>query len=211
LVLRERRVIIDKKFSVILFDLGDVLIECGSYSKMLEWQNWTKELSELEAKWSESFAMSEYQRGAISTKEFLAAVIEELDLTVNAARFIREFRLIPKCFYPGAEIVLKELRKKYITACLSNTNELHWNKLCSVDKIDKQFTRCFPSHLIHKLKPDKDAYSYVTKALGVTPSQIVFFDDKAKNVEAAKEIGINAFKTENFKEVCDQLNELGIL
>jgi putative hydrolase of the HAD superfamily len=196
---------------VVLFDLGNVLIECGSYSKMLEWQSWTKKLSKLEEKWSESFAMQEYQRGAISTKEFVTTIIDELDLTVNVARFIREFRLIPKGFYPGTELILKELGKKYITACLSNTNELHWNKLCSVDKIEKQFTRCFPSHLIHELKPEKDSYLYVIKALGVTPSKIVFFDDRGENVDAAKELGINAFKTENFEEVCFQLKELDIL
>ncbi len=209
--LRKRRTIIESNYSVIMFDLGGVLIDCGPFSKMVGWANWTNEPSELETRWLDSAAMTEYQSGNISTKEFIPKIVDELDLAVNTARFIKEFRLIPKGFYPGAEIVLKKLRKKYVTVCLSNTNELHWNKMCSVNKLEEQFTRCFPSHQLHMLKPDKEIYSYVIGQLNVKPSQIVFFDDRGENIETAKELGINAIKTEGLEDVCSELNKLGIM
>lgn len=147
----------------------------------------------------------------IGTKEFVETVISELDLTVSVSRFLREFRLLPKGFYPGADVVLKELSRNYITASLSNTNELHWNKLCGVNKLEKYIKCNFPSHVMHKVKPEKDAYIYVIKALGVSPGVIAFFDDRDENVAAAKETGIDAFKTNGFTELCDCMHKLEIM
>jgi glucose-1-phosphatase len=196
---------------VLLFDLGGVLIDCADFKKLLEWESWTKKLSELEEKSMESGTSERYSRGAIGTKEFVETTISELDLTVSVSRFLREFRLLPKGFYPGADVLLKELSRNYITACLSNTNELHWNKLCGVNKLEKYFKFNFPSHLIHKVKPQKGAFTYVVKALSVEPGAIAFFDDRDDNVAAAKEVGIDAYKTAGITELCDCIRELGIL
>ena len=196
---------------MLLFDLGGVLIDCENFKKILQWENWTQELSELENKLIESGTNERYQRGKIGTKEFVETTISELDLTVSVSRFLREFRLLPKGFYPGADVLLKELSRNYITACLSNTNELHWNKLCGVNKIEKCFKFSFPSHIIHKVKPEKAAYTYVVKALGVEPGAIAFFDDREENVAAAKKVGIDAFKTAGITELCDCISKLGIL
>jgi glucose-1-phosphatase len=194
-----------------LFDLGHVLIDSADFSKILEWESWTDQLSEVEKRYMESDYVRDYQKGIIGTKEYVEAIISELDLTVNVSRFLREFRLLPRGFYPGAEALLKRLSHNYTTACLSNTNEMHWNKLCDVDKLDKYFKVRFPSHMIHEIKPEKEAYTYVIDALGVDPGAIAFFDDRIENVEAAKDTGIDAYTTNGFKELCDCISELGIL
>jgi glucose-1-phosphatase len=194
-----------------MFDLGGVLIKCADFNKMLEWQNWSTDLSEIRRRWYASDTIINYQRGAISTKEFAETVISEFELTVNISRFFREFRLLPTGFYPGADVVLKQLSRNYVTACLSNTNELHWNKLCSVNKLEKYFKYCYPSHLINKVKPEKGAYTYALTALGVTSGEVAFFDDNKENVDAAKEAGIDAFLTDGFEELCEKLKELEII
>lgn len=196
---------------MLLFDLGGVLIDCADFKKLLEWEDWTKQLSEIEKKSMESVTNRSYQRGTIGTKEFVETIISELDLTVSVSRFLREFRLLPKGFYPGADVLLTGLSRNYITACLSNTNEIHWNKLCGVNNLEKYFKFSFPSHIIHKVKPEKAAYAYVIKALGVEPGDIAFFDDRDENVAAAKKIGIDAYKTEGIAELCDCITQLGIL
>lgn len=207
----KRRAIINRKYKVLLFDLGGVLIDCADFSKILEWENWTDDLSEIEEKWRGSDKIRNYQRGTIGTREFVEGVISEFDLTVNISRFLREFRLLPRGFYPGADVLLKELSKNYVTACLSNTNELHWNKLCDVNKLDKQFRFCFASHQIHKMKPDRAAYTHVVKALGVEPGAVAFFDDRAENVAAAKKLGIDAYTTKGMTELCDCIGKLKLI
>lgn len=193
-----------------MFDLGGVLIECSPFTKLLEWQNWTSDVQEVRQKWSKSKAFCDYQLGKIGTKEFVESIIGEFELNVSIVRFIREFRLIPKGFLPGAEELLRSLNRKYTTACFSNTNEVHWNKLCGVNKLDKRFKKCFASHMIHKAKPDKEAFIYVINQLNVLPQEIAFFDDRQENIDAARDIGIDAYLASGFEEVKGRVKELGL-
>lgn len=206
-----RRFTINRKYSVLLFDLGGVLIDCNEFTKLLEWQTWTEDKQELDRKWQESKAVREYRLGSISTKEFYDQITSEFALNVGVARFLKEFRLLPKGFYPGAQELLKKISRNYMTIALSNTNEVHWNKLCDVDSIEKYFTKCYPSHLIHKIKPDDSAFNYVLKALKTDPSNIAFFDDREENADTARKLGIDAFVTKGFEELCEKLSELSIL
>lgn len=193
-----------------MFDLGGVLIECSPFTKLLEWQSWTNDVQEIRQKWSKSKAFYNYQLGTIGTKEFVESIIGEFELSVSIVRFIRDFRLIPKGFFSGAEELLKHLNKKYTTVCFSNTNEVHWNKLCGVNKLDKKFKKSFASHIIHKAKPDEEAFRYVVDQLKVKPQEIVFFDDREENINAAREIGINAYLTNGFEEVKNRVKEIGL-
>lgn len=88
---------------------------------------------------------------------------------------------------------------------------MHWNKLCSVNKLDKYFKFKFPSHITHEIKPEKDAYLNVINTLGVDPGSIAFFDDIEENVIAAKEVGIDAYWTNGLKQLCDCISQLEIL
>jgi glucose-1-phosphatase len=195
---------------VLLFDLGGVVIDCAEFTKILEWQNWTNRISDIEEKWESSETVERYRKGEISTKEFAETIIMELDLTVNISRFLREFRLLPKGFYPGADDLLKKLSSNYLIACISNTNEMHWNKLCSVNRLEKFFKFSFPSHLIHIVKPDDAAFACAISALKVNPEEIAFFDNRQENVDAALKAGMVAFKTDGFGETCGRLHELEV-
>lgn len=195
---------------MLLFDLGGVVIDCAKFTKILEWQSWTTRISDIEDKWESSETVERYRKGEISTKEFAETIIMELDLTVNISRFLREFRLLPKGFYPGADDLLKKLSSNYMVACLSNTNEMHWNKLCAVNRLEKIFKFSYPSHLIHKVKPEDEAFACAITALHAKPQEIAYFDDRPENVEAARKAGMEAYKTDGFGELCGQLHELEI-
>lgn len=202
---------LNNKYRVLLFDLGGVVIDTVPFAKLLEWQSWTKDAQELEQKWSESLTAREYEEGRISTKEFVERITDEFELDVSVARFLREYRLIPKGFYPGAPELLDELGKTYTVACFSNTNELHWNKICDVDKLEQHFARRFASHVLHESKPHEEAYRHVLRDLKCPAGAVAFFDDRADNVAAAKQLGIDAHQTRGFEALRAKLAELGIL
>ena len=50
----------------------------------------------------------------------------------------------------------------------------------------------FPSYKMGRLKPDEIIYRDVKNSLGCNYDEILFIDDKLKNVEAAKNLGIHA-------------------
>lgn len=54
------------------------------------------------------------------------------------------------------------------------------------------FEQRFFSCELRRIKPEPEAYEEVVRALGAQPSEIVFFDDRPPNVEAARRLGIQA-------------------
>lgn len=54
------------------------------------------------------------------------------------------------------------------------------------------FERRFFSCRLHRIKPEPEAYKEVIEGLGAQPADIVFFDDRGANVEAAERMGIRA-------------------
>jgi putative hydrolase of the HAD superfamily len=95
--------------------------------------------------------------------------------------------------YDGAAVLLDDLRAAGVaTACLSNTNANHWRLMhgpgpaqLPLEKLNHRFA----SHLLGLRKPDERIYAHVEQATGVTPAQIVFFDDIEENVAAAQRRG----------------------
>jgi len=99
--------------------------------------------------------------------------------------------------YPGALDLLDELRAAgYKTACLSNTNVLHWQNMCDPNHpawlpFDK-FDFAFGSQQIGHRKPADEIYKHVEQVTGYSGPQILFFDDIEENIVAAKRSGWTA-------------------
>jgi putative hydrolase of the HAD superfamily len=96
--------------------------------------------------------------------------------------------------YEGAAEVVRDLRSVGVTtACLSNTNVLHWRIMndptdphyAVLSALDYQFA----SHLIGARKPDERAYEHVERETRTPARAILFFDDVEENVEAARRRG----------------------
>lgn len=64
--------------------------------------------------------------------------------------------------------------------CLSDT--------LVVDDFDKRF--CFMSYQMHLLKPDVRIFETLLKELKCQANEVIFVDDKKKNVDAASSLGI---------------------
>lgn len=96
--------------------------------------------------------------------------------------------------FHGACELLDELSAAGVTtACLSNTNAEHWGVL--TDPADPhgpvlaRLDHRFASHLVRARKPDAAIYEHLERETGARPADIVFFDDLAENVEAARRRG----------------------
>jgi glucose-1-phosphatase len=97
--------------------------------------------------------------------------------------------------------LLKDLKSKYNVYLLSNTNEIHLNWVRRdlrrnhhvVDFEKVFFHKAYYSHELGMRKPNKDIFEFVISDAGIVPSETVFIDDNAANIETAKTLGFNAF------------------
>ena len=139
--------------------------------------------------------MHKYERGHISSEEYFRGVDECLK-GITAEQFTGAFDAWLREMYEGAEKLIEELNAKGVmTACLSNTNDRHWQALAGGKEIYRPLGKLkhrFASHQIREAKPDVAAYKAVEKQLGLRGEEILFFDDLEPNILGARAAGWNA-------------------
>lgn len=59
-------------------------------------------------------------------------------------------------------------------------------------------------------KPFRKIYEIILDRYDLAPENCVFIDDSIRNVEAAKELGINAIQFKNSRQLTNELNYLGV-
>ena len=79
------------------------------------------------------------------------------------------------------------------------------------DHIHPLFDTVVFSSMVGTEKPEAKIYELLIKELGVSPGEVIFFDDRIENVEAAKEFGINAFQVTEAKDMRNILVDNEIL
>ena len=131
-------------------------------------------------------------------------MVREFDLPIDSTRFLEAFAGWPKGFYAGAEATLARLRTDHTVCCLSNSNAVHWT-----DAVTSHFDYAFSSHLIGHIKPDASAFTFVLEEIGVAAHRVFFFDDAKVNVDAARDVGLNAHHTVGFPQLASTLARLG--
>jgi glucose-1-phosphatase len=198
-------------FDLLLFDLGGVLVENGGTEPLSAWLPSPPPPETIMDRWLMSPTVRKFENGQISPEEFAIKIVREWELPLSPAQFLNDFSLWASKFYPGAAILLHRLRSRYNLACLSNTNVLHWQRGCTVMKIDRFFDYTFVSCETGLLKPDNEAFLYVVRQTGFSPDRILLLDDSQRNVDSAASIGMVARRTLGIQGANSALREFSIL
>jgi putative hydrolase of the HAD superfamily len=194
----------------ILFDLGGVLIELAGVERMLAWSPSLGTTEELWRRWLGSPAVRAYETGRSDRDAFARAIVGEFALPVGPDAFLAEFEHWPRALHPGARDLLASLDGRYLTASLSNTNELHWSRFERDWNLPAMFHRNYPSYAVGKLKPDADYFEHVLDDLGIARERALFVDDNRINVEAARAVGLHARLAPSLRAMPAILDEFGI-
>ena len=200
--------------SFIYFDLGNVLVnfdhhrgarqmaEVAGVSKRLVWEIVFESDLELE-----------YERGAITTREFYEMFCARTGARPDYAALLLAAADI---FELNENIVplVAELRDRgNRLGVLSNTNESHWDFIADgrFPIVQDYFERYALSHEMRSAKPDLAAYRIAAELAGVAPEEVFFTDDRLENVAAARNAGFDAVQFVGVEALRDELNARGIL
>jgi glucose-1-phosphatase len=197
--------------SLLLFDVGGVLVQLRGVETMMTWLGGRVSTEEMWRMWLQSKPVREFETGRIGADEFAAGVISEFRLPVNSQQFIASFTDWPTNLYPGTLEMLARIPSSFKRALLSNSNSLHWNRVTIDMKLGAAFEHQFVSHLTGRIKPDLDAFEQVADSLGVTPQQVLFLDDNMLNIEAARHFGMHAVRVQGIEETKELLLKLGMI
>jgi glucose-1-phosphatase len=195
---------------VLLFDLGGVLVEFDGITPLLGLTHDRLTREEARRFWLLSPSVRRFEIGRCTPEEFARGAIAELGLKVAPDSFLQQFLSWDRGPMEGALELLDALKPRYLLACLSNNNELHWARLRAETGLAERFHRCYLSHEIGLMKPDREAYDYVVRDLAVDPARILFLDDNPECVEAAQSVGLTAREVRGVEEVRAVLASLGL-
>jgi putative hydrolase of the HAD superfamily len=194
--------------TVLLFDLGGVLVESVGYERFNALLPAPIDREELKTQWLRSPAVRAFETGSCSAEAFAAAVVAEYRLPLCPEEFLQAFTTWPQGFYPGAEELLAQLRSRYKVACLSNSNAIHWQRFGG---FADHFHISMSSHLLGIVKPDAACFARALRECDVEAKDTAFFDDSITNVEAARKFGLRTFHVNGLEEVRQALASEGWL
>ena len=202
----------DKKYSVIVSDLGNVILPFDYNIAINKFEKIEKGLGEQFNNFVKSNYKShrENERGDITSGEFIRIMVRALDYKVSEEEFCN---IYSKIFIVNEPLVslLAELHKKYKLVLLSNTNKVHrdygWGDLLFLQYFDKLIL----SYEVHAVKPEPEIFKAVEEFTQVSPENHLFIDDIAEYAEAAKKMGWDAIQYINFNQLSEELTKRKIL
>ena len=194
---------------VLLFDLGGVIVRWTGMEALSQMTGLKRE--KIAEKFSGPSVFSDYELGLCNDDTFIQTLITDFDLKISPERIKTLWQEWVGETYPGTKEALIALKENHTIACLSNTNALHWAWLPRHLVIENYFDYGFASHLLAAAKPDDKSYQICIEKMGVTQSDIWFFDDTLANVDAAMTLGIRAFHVDRAVGVLPVLKDLKLL
>jgi len=181
----------------VIFDLGNVLIDFDygrAAARIFKFTRKTPE--ELLRFFFESDIPPLFEAGGISPQDFFLKVKEEIGLDLGFEDFVPIWNEIFFLSEKNDRVneIVRNLKKRYKLAFLSNINILHLNyirrKFPSVlNEFDYRFSSCE----LRFIKPQEDIYRKALSELGVKPQEAFYTDDRDELVEGAARLGIKGF------------------
>ena len=115
--------------------------------------------------------------------------------------------LINKLYKVRDKDIFKKIKDKYSNIkIIIATNHLSFVKNFINKSLDGNYLDdLIISAEIHKIKPNSDFYEYLLDKFDINPSELLFLDDNADNVEGAKKLGIKTIKVEKNMNLLEKI------
>lgn len=159
-----------------------------------------------------------FECGEIDADTFLNSIIKSAKKPISKNQIIDAWNAMLLDF-PIAHIeLLINLKSKYRTFLLSNTNIIH--QIAFEENMKKQgieysmhdlFEQVWYSHTIHMRKPHVATYKAVLEMAQINANETIFLDDKLENIEGAQKAGLHTIHITETIKTLDVFNSDGTI
>lgn len=210
----------DKKIKNIIFDWGGVLIDLDFEGCCQAFQNLgVGDLKQMLTGAENNNLFKNYELGNITTEQFREEIRQLVKCTQDCktedqstsstttnsgdANILTDEKIdavwlsMVKTIPEKKLKLLAELRKQYNLYLLSNTNDLHWEKISRkvfhYENLERDdfFKEIFLSNKMHLAKPDPEIFREVLTKAKLNPEETLFIDDAEVNCKAAATVGLH--------------------
>jgi len=198
--------------AAVIFDVGGVLIEVRSEDIPRQWAAASgADPAAVDRIYGSDTDYRRLERGEITLAQYHAHIVARIGRPMSYEQFTRGWCDVFGRVLPGVEALLSGLDDGLRLICLSNTNAWHaeiWR--AKYAEMLGRFERVFVSYEMGSRKPEPACYQAVIDYLALSPEQIVFIDDKPKNVAAARLLGMQGVVAVDAEQIARDLDRLGV-
>jgi glucose-1-phosphatase len=206
-----KKVLIMKKYTVIVSDLGNVLLP-------FDYGNLIRKLNKVEAGLGDKFAKlykdnydvhRNFESGLLSKKDFLKIMMGWTNNKLTREQFCK---LYSKIFKLNKNVValLPKFKKNFKLVLLSNTNIIHYQYGWKDYSFIRYFDKLVVSYKVGANKPEENIYRAVEKFTKQPSSSHLFIDDIKEYINGAKKLGWDGIQFKNYKQLVRDLKKKGI-
>lgn len=201
-----------KRYTTLIFDLGNVLIDFSPYSLV---SSYTNDVQVIQTLVREIFLKQEWldlDQGIMTFEEAQQRILERLDDSLHglALDILDTWydHLTERPYFPD---LLKELKSMGYRLVLFSNAALCFNDYQDRIQALKYFDHKIISAELKLSKPDLEFYRVACEMLEIDPKSAFFIDDSMANVQAAQAFGIDAFwYNGNFDRLVDYFAKINI-
>lgn len=200
-------------FDTIIFDLGGVVINLDYHKTTRAFEALGLEnFGEMYSQAAQSGLFDDFEKGKSSVPYFLNKLIDFLPTGTTANQVVEAWNAMILDFPKENLKLLEELKSSHRTLLLSNTNEIHIQKvhqhlqLVSPHKtLDPYFEKVYFSSDVKMRKPDVEIFEFVLKENNLNPATTLFIDDTEQHILGAQKVGIQTYHIRKGEGICDIL------
>lgn len=194
----------------VFFDIGNVVVAFtpGRVIRRLAWDSRINPLAVVRLLWDQSL-VDRIERGTLKPRALYRVFRKDMGFRGSFERFKRVWCESLKLIAPTSALV-RRLAKRHRVYLLSNTNVLHYEWMRKRYAFIREARGAVLSYKVRLRKPEPAIYKAAIKLARVPAEQIVFIDDLADNVKAARKAGMKAIRYTGTAALKEDLKKLGV-
>lgn len=195
----------------IIFDIGGVLVEEDFKKYIYQRTKDVRLASEIYHNAFSSEEFKEFLKGNITRNEMFRRMkknqITKVELVIEMLQYDNLGKTLP-IKQESIDYYLELKKRRYKIYILSNltldTYRYLINNYNFIQQADKALFSCYE----HTLKPEEEFYHRLLQRNEMRPKECIFIDDKRKNIDTAKRLGIHGILFENIEQVRQEVEAL---
>jgi len=188
----------NQTIDAIIFDLGGVILNIDYQLPVKAFKKLGIEnFNELFSQASQSNLFNDYEKGEISSDDFIKEIKKYLPQNTSDEAIINAWNSILLDLPEERLFCLEKAAENHRIFLLSNTNALHIESFnqyllnnLQLPSLEPFFETLYLSYEVGLRKPDLRIFEYVLQDAGLLPERTLFIDDSIQHIQAASELGI---------------------
>ncbi|MFZ4401589.1 MAG: HAD family hydrolase [Bacteroidales bacterium] len=186
-----------EKIKNIIFDFGGVILNID-YQRTIQAFNEIgfNDFEKAYSKASQHLLFDRLETGEISAQEFRDGIRKVTGINLNDVVIDFAWNKIILDLPEKRIRLLKELKSKYKTFLLSNTNKIHYDiyskdlQKYGFQHFNEIFEKAYFSFELGMRKPNREIFEFVLNEQKLIPDETLFIDDSIQHIETAEKMGI---------------------